>query len=234
MVPPPPPIKCLLSYSLNSFVYFRSQGRQVAHKRISLPENYFPGGSGCPNSSGAAAKVLQQHLHQQRLLAKRQQGVQKPRGGHHLYGERRGSFSKPYGLVVGGNCQVGSGCGSEFIFQPIAEDEPPSTTSAYSAEATASNRSVDIIDEDLPQSHHERALSAHSYHGSFYNKQLQSVILPAASSSNSYFSDSCYNGGSEPIVALSDTTAIEGLPRVMAASCKLSDSPARGQSPIRN
>ena len=206
----------------------------MSHKRISLPENYFPGGSGCQNGSGAAAKILQQHLHQQRLLAKRQQGVQKPRGGHHLYGERRGSFSKPYGLVVGGNCQVGSG--SEFIFQPIAEDEPPSTTSAYSIEPATSNRSVDIIDEDLPQSHHERALSAHSYHGSFYNKQLQSSasMLPTAGSSNSYFSDSCYNGGSEPIVSHNDSTAIEGLPRVMAASCKLSDSPARGLSPIRN
>jgi hypothetical protein len=205
--------------------------RQAVHKRISLPENfaYQPGGPG-----GAAAKVMQQHLHQQRLLQKRQQGMQKPRG---TYGERRGS--KPYCLGAGG---------SEFIFQPIAEDEPPSS---QVSPQYGDSRLADIDDDIL---RHQRAASAHcstgislSHHqhhdagGRYYLPPMtstsNSAIPPICDSTfhNNYTieSESCIRLSANHLYTTSSTTAIDGLPRVMAASCKLTDSP-REQSPETN
>ena len=92
-----------------------SRPRHSVSKRISLPENfvYFP-----QNKHLA----LQQQLLQHRILQKRQ-NLQKQRFSHQdpLTGLRRVSYGKPYlptdGLPLPQQ-------GTDFLFQPIAEDEP--------------------------------------------------------------------------------------------------------------
>lgn len=97
--------------------------KQAVSKRISVPENfvYFP-----PSKHLA----LQQQLLQHRLLQKRQ-SLQKQRFSHGepLAGLRRVSYGKPYLPTDGLNLPQ---FGSDFLFQPIAEDEPSHETLDYS------------------------------------------------------------------------------------------------------
>lgn len=116
--------------------------RPSISKRISVPENfaYFPnalvvggGGAGLLATSEAASQAakqslaLQQHL---RLLQKRpnkstrlfQDGTAAPRP-HRSGRLPPGKYSQPYLPLQEGSLQLQGG-GGDFLFQPIAEDEP--------------------------------------------------------------------------------------------------------------
>ena len=144
------PVEWVRGMSLDGQAYLTYRqpggGQGGRAKKISVPENFsfFPGGGLAEGGRTAAHRVaLQQQLMQHRLQQKRQH-LQKQRlmgpGGQGGCGEGGGREA----LLVGRRCHARGGQGfskpylptdalplvpqgSEFLFQPIAEDEPSPT-----------------------------------------------------------------------------------------------------------